>query len=252
MGVWGYDALDSDAALDIQHLWEAKVEGWAIDRKWSPNDIAAYFINEHWGDAVRYGDNITNAEIIALVEIFRAMQYDIPVNLRKVAQDAINRELQADELEQWQEPEKRKSALLAVMDFIHGEVKKPRNVKLFNDPSIHYKSSATALQALERLTQFCCVKGGYWNQFYWVKQPSFPGITAAEKEKIKQINRSKLTLPDFMQTLDRFVNHGVWEKDSNISMQAREERLMMIAAYLGIAGGLSYDETMAIIKRMQK
>jgi hypothetical protein len=250
MGSWGYTPLENDAALDIQHLWESKVEGWAEDRGWQPKDIAAHFIDEYWGETVRYGDNITNAEIIALVELFRFKGFGIPDNLKKVAELAINRELVEEELQEWEDPEARKKALLDVLNFIGGTIKAPRKVKSFNDPAVHYKNTASAVQSLNRLIEFCCRPGGYYGPFYWLKYPSFPGVATEDAEEIKRIDRKKLDLPDFMRILDRFMLHGLWEKDSNLSMQAGKERRMMLATYLGIAAGLSAEETKELVERV--
>ncbi len=250
MGTWGYKPLDNDAALDIQHLWESKVEDWAATHHWQPEEIAAHFIDEHWGDAVRYGDSLTNAEIIALVELFRAKDFGMPDNLKKVAELAINRELLPDELQSWENPEARKAALLELLRSIGGTVCAPRKRKSFNDPSIHYKNTQSAKQALNRLIDFCCRPGGYYGPFYWLKHPSFQGVANEDTAEIQSIDRKKLDLPEFMRVLDRFMMHGLWEKDSNLSMQAGNERRMMLASYLGIAAGLSAEETKALVERV--
>ena len=250
MGTWGYSPLDNDAALDIQHLWESKVEDWVATHHWQPKDIAAHFINEHWGDAVRHGDSITNAEIIALVELFRAKEFKVPNNLKKVAELAINRELVQEELREWENPEARKEGLLELMRFIGGTLRAPRKPKSFKDPSIFYKNTTAAKQALNRLIDFCCKPGGYYGPFYWLKHPSFPGVGTADTAEIERINRKALELPGFIRVLDRFMMHGLWEKDSNLSMQAGKERRMLLATYLGIAAGLSAEETKGLVERV--
>ena len=111
MGTWGYEPLDNDAALDVQHIWESYVEDRINDGEWTTKDIVNYFAEHRWGDAINCGDNITNSEIIALVEILRARNLEVPKELKRIAEDAINRELVEDELRSWEEPEKRKQVL---------------------------------------------------------------------------------------------------------------------------------------------
>jgi hypothetical protein len=47
-------------------------------------------------------------------------------------------------------------------------------------------------------------------------------------------------LPPFLATLNRFVHHGTWEKDSNLAIEAVSQRLMMLSYYLGMS--LGYDD----------
>src|SRR4026208_814676 len=85
MGTWGYEPLDNDAALDVQHIWESYVEDRINDGEWTTKDIVNYLAEHRWGDAINCGDNITNSEIIALVEILRARNLEVPKELKRIA-----------------------------------------------------------------------------------------------------------------------------------------------------------------------
>jgi len=51
----------------------------------------------------------------------------------------------------------------------------------------------------------------------------------------KQMADSKTPqIPPFIKTLDRLMNHHIWEKDQKIYFQAITERLRMLTTYLGI------------------
>jgi hypothetical protein len=220
MGTWGYEPLDNDAALDVQHIWENYVEERINAGEWTTKNIVDYFAEQRWGDAVNCGDNITNSEIIALLEIVRAKNLEIPKDLKRIAEDAINRELVDDELRSWEDPDSRKDALLHLLDAIGGKIKKPRPIKLFRDPSVAYGNRKIAERELMNLTRFG-------------KKLMFSYDLFNNKEL-------KESVPEFVKTLNRFVHHGLWEKDSNIVIEATAQRLMMIAYYLGMS--LGYEE----------
>ena len=89
MGAWGEELLENDPALDVVERWREWVEdpaGIGYD-----SAIDEYF--EYWGTGVRYGDGITNMEILALVGIHFDKDLSIPKRLKKAGVDAANREL---------------------------------------------------------------------------------------------------------------------------------------------------------------
>ena len=228
MGTWGYQPLDNDAALEIQYIWENYVEQYSKEYHWSEEDIVDYFVKKRWGDAVNCGDNITNSEIIAVVEIFILNKLKITRSLKKIAQDAINRELVEEELKSWKNPDKRRKILLEILKSIGGKTKRPKKIMLFNDPSIEFKNRAIAERELMKLTGFG-------------KKLMFSFDIFNHKDLARD-------LPNFIKTLNRFVHHGIWEKDSNLSIEAQSQRLMMIAYYLGMSLGYSDDKIRRLIK----
>src|SRR5947207_6433063 len=154
MGTWGYKPLDSDAALDVQHIWENYVEEEVRTANWYEDAIVNYFVEKRWGDAVNCGDNITNSEIIALVEILRTQNLQIPPKLRRIAADAINRELVEGELNSWADPRQREAELLKMLELIGGKRKKPKASRFLSDPSAPFKNKAIAERELLKLTKF--------------------------------------------------------------------------------------------------
>jgi hypothetical protein len=220
MGTWGYKALDSDAALDVQHIWESYIQEKVRTGSWDEKTIVDYFVKKRWGDAINCGDNITNGEVIALVEILRSENLKIPSSLRRIAEDAINRELVDGELNAWAEPRRREAELLKMLQLIGGKRKRPKAIRLLSDPSASFKNTAIAERELLKLTKF-----GKKLMFHYDISNN-PELSAV--------------LPDFIKTLNRFVHHGLWEKDSNVSIEITAQRNMMIAYYLGMS--LGYDE----------
>src|SRR5258705_12404718 len=103
MGAWEYGALDNDPALEVMDRWEY----WVEDPGGMGYDAAIDHYFKYWGDAVRYGDAITNMEIIALAAIHLNKSIRLPARLKKAAVDALNRELVSDELQSWKDPNRR-------------------------------------------------------------------------------------------------------------------------------------------------
>ncbi len=216
MGAWDYGALDNDPALDVLQRWQE----WIGNPPGAGYEegINAYF--QVWGDAVNYGDSITNMEIIALLAIHLNKALLIPKRLTKAAKDAINRELMPDVLSSWKEPERRKEALMAMLGEIGGKVKPVKPPKQFHDPTVHYKNTAEAREELLRLAHIAYPQGyvGFFN------------VLNSEN------------VPPFLQTLHRLMMHRIQEKDWNIEEQASLERRMMLAWYLGLASGADPDD----------
>jgi hypothetical protein len=228
MRAWGYDPLDKDAALNVQHLWDHYIEGSSGSRKYTEEGIVHYFIEQRWGEAVHYGDSITNGEIIALTEIFRANGLKITEKLRELAETAINRELQEQALELWEDPDKRKMGLLQLLDHIGGKLKKIPKEKDGKDPCAVYESRAVAECELMKMT---AVEPGW--EF---------------SDQLFHNEELKRATPEFIKTLHRYVHHGIWEKDGEISAEVKSQRLMMIAYYLGMAIGYSDDKISELIR----
>ena len=233
MGTWGYGLLDSDPALDIIQLWREYVEE---DPQYDHAAVEDRCFRR-WGDAIRYGDSITNAEILALVALHLNSNLAVSKKLRKTAIDAINRELVQKELDEWKDPEKRKYVLSQLLDTLGGKQKSPRKPKIFRDPSLQYKNSSHARSELMKIVKEA---GGKPWITYMVEKQSFP----------EQLSKNlHAEIPPFLTTLDRYMKHRLWEKDYNISWQASVERLMMLATYLGISLKMSEEEISQLLDR---
>lgn len=215
MGAWDYGALDNDPAKDVLYRWDERVEKNGL----SP-DVALDLFFEQWGDSIRYGDTITNMEIIALLAIFLNNNLTVPQKLKKAAVDALNRELVPGALEAWSEPEKRKESLLNLLHKIGGRVTPPKKPLFFTDPALCFRDTGSAKRSLLDI--------------------------AAEKAKTGKKGKA---YPPFLQTLDRLMMYSIWEKDYNIYEQAQRERLMMLAWYLGTTLKMSLAEIEVLIER---
>jgi hypothetical protein len=215
MGAWGYSALDNDPALDVLYRWEE----WTVKSSYTPEEATNHFI-KYWGDSVRYGDSITNMEIIALLAIHLNGKIPILKKFAKIATDAINRELLEEALSTWDDPERRKQILLLLLQEAGGEVKPPKKPKFFKDPALCYSNTGTAMSNLKKLSK--------------KKQLSY--YVDAD-------------VPSFLKTLNRLINSQVWEKDYKIWEQAHRERYMMLAWYLGKSIGMSEEEMQKLVER---
>ena len=148
MGTWGYSALDNDPAFDVLYRWEE----WTAKSSYTSEEATSQFI-KYWGDSVRYGDSITNMEIIALLAIHLNGKIPVPRKLAKIATDAINRELLEETLSSWGDPDRRKQALLLLLQEVGGEVKAPKKPKFFKDPALCYRNTGTAMGNLKTLSK---------------------------------------------------------------------------------------------------
>ncbi len=232
MGTWGYGLLDGDAALDIVELWE---------EYFSQPSYGHTFVEEkcfgRWGDAVKYGDYITNTEILALVALHLDNNIPLSKRLKKTATDAINRELVDDELENFKDPQKRKKILLDLLKTLGGKRRKPSKPRMFRDPALQYRNTEHARKELLRIVKEA--DGMPWIT-YIICKLYFPS------QLRKNLNAK---IPPFLKTLDRYMKHRVREKDGNIIHQAKVERLMMLATFLGVSIKMSEDEIVNLLDR---
>ena len=225
MGAWGVGPFDSDEGLDIRERWENWLNGY--DAIGYEQAIKLFF--DHWGDAIAYGDSITNNEVIALAALHHENNKEIPSKLASAVEDAINRELEPSEIDKWKDSEKqaRREFLRDLLEKVGGSRRKPKNPNLILDPALHFRSLGKAKASL--LKSFQKIKGS----------------------KVR-ISLSKAGFPSFILTLDRFMNHRVWEKDSKIYLQARNERLLMIAAYLALRCNYSEAEFKSFLDEIER
>lgn len=219
MGAWGYSSLECDEGQEVQD----KLQLW-IDEGYDYQEIADLFL-EHWGDAINYGDSITNNEIIAVAELYLQKKESISDKLKKIMVDAINRELEISELERWDKPEERETFLKASLSELGGKRKKPKKRKFFSDPVLDFKSSDEAIRKLTK-------------SFNKINSSKYP------------LSFKKAGFPSFISTLDRFINHRVCEKDTNIYIEARAQRLMMIATYLALNLNMQENELIELLQKI--
>jgi len=220
MGAWGYSSLESDEGAEVRERWS----GW---RKAGYNEaqLIDLFLKS-WGDAVKYGDSITNNEIIATAQLCLDGSVSIPAKFKKVIVDAINRELEPMELERWETSEAREKFFIGLLDKLGGKRQTPRKIKLFSNPALTFRSTAEGKTRLFR-------------SFRKMKSSKHP------------ISLSKSGFPVFLSTLDRFMNHRIWEKDANIYLEAKKQRLMMLATYLALNTDMSEQEFDALLHRIE-
>ncbi|MCK9609543.1 MAG: hypothetical protein M0R33_24200 [Methylomonas sp.] len=225
MGAWGIDPFDCDEGVEIREKWNEWLDG--VHSVGYEEALKRFFA--HWGDAINYGDTVTNNEIIALVVLHFEYEREVPKKLAKAAEDAINRELEVTEISSWKESvqQARKDFLISLLEKIGGSRKKPKNPNFFLDPALQFRTLNSAKKSL---------------------LDSFRKL----KTSRTRIGLSGAGFPSFMLTLDRLMNHRIWEKDSNIYMQASNERLIMLATYIAIGANYTEDELKALIDRIMR
>jgi hypothetical protein len=225
MGAWGYSVFDNDAALDVLDRWKDWVEsptGMGYEHA-----IEAFF--NRWGDAVKYGDLLTNCEIIALLGIHLEKGIKIPERLRTAAITAISLELEQAALNSWAEPEKRKSELEALLERINAKPKKVKKPFFFRDPTLHYKDLHQAKSALLELSK-----------------------DVYQGDSVEPYKLPVKKLPPFLQMVKRVKHYRLDEKDQHIADQAFAERNLMLAWYAGIGAGLSREELESLMDKVIK
>jgi hypothetical protein len=205
MGTWDYGPLDNDAASEVKYLWDTYVLEKIRSKEWNRKQAIDYFLRR-WDEAIEYGDSITNSEIIALAELITQQFGKIPKSFLRVAEAAVSRELQDVNVESWKEPKRRKEALLAFLKRIGGKRQKVKPPSFLGDRFLDFPNDQVAFDVLSKL------------------------IDCHGKGPVKFIQKN---YPRFLIVLERYLNHGMWEKDSSISDQAWIQRRMMLAYWLG-------------------
>lgn len=222
MGTWGVGSFDNDPAIELRERFEEWVDGL----KPIGYDAAIDRFFRHWGDAVNYGDSITNSEIIALAAIHIERKLALPIRLRKAVVHAISRELLPEVLQSWEDPEQRAVELEAMLrELNERKVDVPRPY-WFRDPALIYGSIESAKRDLLRRCRQ--VRNSLGSRY--IVTPK--------------------VLPRFLKTLDRFMNYGVAERDYNIAEQARIERCLMLAWYVGMVSGFTEEEIEKLFERI--
>lgn len=222
MGAWGYSIFENDAAQEVVQRWDEWIEG----TKAIGYDEAIKRFFDYWGDAVNYGDPITNSEIIALLGLHLENKIEIPSQLKKAAIQAISRELEEQELNSWDDPLKRKSALNEILKAINAKPVKIRKPISFKDPALAYRNIDAAKRDLLKRFKEYKQKKQNWHTLPWQK------------------------LPSFLSTLYRYMEHRVWEKDYHIAEQARIERTMMLAWCLAASINMSETDFLDLISKI--
>lgn len=214
MGAWGYTIFENDAAQEVLDRWDE----WNNGPHAMGYEQALEHYFKYWGDAIEYGDSITNCEIIALVGIHLEKEIEIPKKLFEAAVKAISRELEFGELANWSDPEERENVLRELIGKIGAKPVKIKKRLFFKDPTIQYGNPASAKKNLLSLAK------------RMRKDAGSDYIVLAK------------SLPPFLRTLHRFMQHRVWEKDYNIAEQAKIERCLMLLWYVAMSTGISLED----------
>lgn len=221
MGAWGYSTLETDEGLEIIDRWDS-----LVDLGYENNAIIDSLL-KHWGDSIKYGDSITNNEIIATAQLCTDKKIDLPEKLKKVTCDAINRELEPSELERWGNAQKREGYLSALLEDIGGRREPPKKHRFFQSSVLDFKTTNDARKQLKK------------------------AVKKMRESKVP-LSYSKAGFPSFLSTLDRFVNHKLSEKDASLFIEARKQRLMMIASYLSLHLKMSDEELERLFSSIDK
>ena len=223
MGTFGYETFDSDAALQIQEIWETYFKKVGDEKFVLRNCV------ERWGNPLNYGDYATNSQILALFRLYKLNEISVPSDLRDWTEAALNRELLEENLSNWDEPEKRKNILLKYLNSIKGKIKKPKKPLFYRHKSIEYKNNNEAIKELTKLTEL--------NKRF--------GFSLDLKENSSKNN---LNIPEFIKSIDRLMNYHIWQADSNIHMESCAQRRMMLALYLGMTNDYSKEKIVEMME----
>ncbi len=205
--------VDDDVVQDIAEQWAHCSGDRVADYE---NELNSQF--RRWGPTLAYGDPITNSEIIAVLGIYLKAGIDVPKRLRKAAVRAISSELEPAALSLWLDADERAAALKDLLDEIGGMPATSRWRRLFRRSAHHYGSVAEAKKDL----------------LY----------------RARMGTKGWRGVPLFLRVLNRYVQFRIWEKDYNIAVLARGERLMMLVWYLGMSTGMSPAEIEMMLDRV--
>jgi hypothetical protein len=227
MGAMGYGPFENDQGLDVQGEFEERVKGGEEPQK------AIEALVQGWGESVSYG---CNRELIALLEISLQRGIALDDHRKALFAAALNRELEEETLNEWEDPHAREKVLLKTLKRIGAKRERHKAQVKFKHPQIHFDSTAQARKVLIRLAEYAkrtmwfdVVRSGFGRKLI------ITNLTREEQEWIQQ------NFPPFMRDLWNLLEKGIEEEEAKVHDQASLERKMMIGTFLGFF--LCYDRS---------
>lgn len=203
--------LITEEMQDVEYRWGK----WADEGFEFPN-IVENFIRS-WGTSVDHGDSVTDNEIISVGLICIERKIPLPPKLKKILEKAISRELSPDNLSCWKNKIQREEALKLLLLEFGGVFKNKGLISFLFDSQLEYSNTKQAreklLKAVERMNE-----------------SSVP------------ISYERAGFPPIVSTLNRLLASGVSEEDTNLFVESRKQRLMILSAYLSLNLKLSSEE----------
>lgn len=231
MGAWGVGPLDNDTALDMVAAWKAyRAIGHSPEHS-TPEAILDHFLGNQGqlgiGMTIDWGDVETTTRLIALAALFHRDGLEIRGKVKEYFEETLNWELRKDALAEWDDPKARKAALTELLAQIGGRRRRITRSRLFRHPAIEFKDKKELLRKLEP----------------WVR-----GIAAHKLSEFP----SDQEYPRLWQVLDRVMRNQLRHLNDDLLVDGTTQRLMLLAAYLGIHCRMTPDETMDLVRRAEK
>lgn len=223
MGAWGIDILENDDAMDFVTFWDDYIER-ALQKDpefWTPERITDFFTFAYFKNSMDYDNPQTNAELLALGALFLRRGLPLPQKLKEILEQAINTALKQENIQEWDEPRKRRKALEGFLRAIGGKKIEVKNPKLAE---------------AEQLKNFC-------SRFkQWVRTVKGP---------YNDDDFGKL-YPKFLDSLAACMRRGISQVSTKTDFNIQKYRLMLLAFYTGWKVDCSEEEIHTLIKKAEK
>jgi hypothetical protein len=236
MGDWGVGLLESDSALDVVEWWDEYDPKNGLDHISIENRFFKV-----WGDGVRHGDHHVDCQILALASLEVQNGLVPSKNLKAAVEYAAGRELSNEMLSTWpNSSDERRKVILELLRKIGAKPKRPRGAKKFQDPLLEYSDFDSAKAALLKIVDQS--QGVGWTNYFLYQ---LMALNEPQPEP-------PAPMPRFLWSLERMFRSGVAEKALPIYEQARMERAMSAAVFLGISLRMSREEIESLLELCRK
>ncbi len=226
MGAWGAGILENDYALDFVAHWEKYIAPSIDSKAWDAEITWSFLRDLYFGNRFNLQDTAQNAEILALAVLFHRHSLELPEGLKQTAESAVNSELRAAALGEWEDSKARKRVLLELLSSIGGEQRTVSKAEL---------GSPTIAAEIEKLLPFT-------RKFSrWAKTVTIP----RDDDEFEKL------YPAFFDQLDRLLIAGMPQPRAETDEEARliKLRLMLIAFYAAWKARCSASEIVSIVKQ---
>ena len=220
MGIWGYNLLDNDAALDIKAKWEKELKKLLKTHpEWEGQDVVNFYLENHFDDNFEYGDIYHNSEILALAKLLYNHKFELPQEFKKLVETVVSLELQKKALAEWDKPQKRKKALLDFLDAIKGSIQSTSEIKQVS--SLPEYSSKDEL--LERINS-------------WLESD----------EKLED------EYPLFLKSVDKLISSRLGFDYDSKHIEVTAQRMMLLAFYVGWLLDLPKKQIQGLVQKAKE
>jgi hypothetical protein len=225
MGAWGINPLENDAALDIVATWKgqlAQARAMSLDN-WTAGRILDWFLERGIGETIDWGDVDTTNRLIAIADLLLEENITIDGRAKDLIEEAINWEMRKEAVDEWDSPQERRKVLELLLSRIGGKRRRVSKSKLFKHPALEFKSQRELISKCE----------------FWV-------TTFKDCRYDPAIDQE---YPRFWHVLDRLMVNRLGEVGSDVHFEAVAQRLILLAAYVGLKLDLSVHDIMELAQK---